>query len=97
MTATEQGRGEQPGALRRNVRRLRDEAGLTREQLAARSEVTVSTIARIESDDDYEPRMSSVRSIAGGLGVRLADLFTDPGTTPDDEPNGDTKPEARAS
>lgn len=71
---------ERPGALRRNVRRLREAQGLSQEQLAARTDfaVTTSTIGRIESDDDYEPRMSSVRVIAQALGCRIVDLFTDP-------------------
>ena len=80
---------EGAGLLRRNVRRLRDQAGLSREQLAARAEVTTSTIFRIESDDNYEPRMSSVTAIARALECRVADLFL--------EPNGDPTPETRAS
>jgi DNA-binding XRE family transcriptional regulator len=81
---------EGAGLLQRNVRRLRDEAGLTREQLAARAEVTTSTIFRIESEDDYEPRMSSVTGIARALGCRVADLFLEPN-------GGDTEPETKAS
>ncbi len=85
------------GVLARNVRRLRDQAELTREQLAARAEVTTSTIFRIESDDDYEPRMSSVTAIARALGCRVADLFLEPDGTPNPRANGDTEPETKAS
>jgi transcriptional regulator with XRE-family HTH domain len=86
---------DQPGALRRNLRRLREAAGLSQELLAVQAGVTSSTVQRIEGDDDYQPRLSSLSAIARALGVRTVDLLADPEPKP--EPNGDTKPEARAS
>ncbi|MFD9890490.1 ATP-binding protein [Amycolatopsis sp. NPDC059027] len=49
------------------VRRLREQAGLTQEELAERSGVSVRTLCRLETDSCERPRLVSLRRVAGAL------------------------------
>jgi transcriptional regulator with XRE-family HTH domain len=77
-----------PGRARRDESRFRDQAnrlaarlhslrqdrGMTQEQLAARAQVAVSTLRKIESGRVVEPGYFTVLSLAAALGIRLRDL-----------------------
>ena len=54
--------------------RLRDQLGLTQEDLARRAEVTVRTVARLEKNTCY-PRPSTLTAIADALGCSVTDLL----------------------
>jgi transcriptional regulator with XRE-family HTH domain len=67
-------RAPQPDrALAEVVALLRAERGLSREGLAFRSRTTPRTVNQIEGAEII-PRWDTVRRLAKGLGVRLADL-----------------------
>ncbi|MGV9943548.1 helix-turn-helix domain-containing protein [Streptomyces sp. NPDC003401] len=55
------------------LRRLREKAGLTREELEGLSEVSVSTISGLEKGRRGNPRMTTVRKLADGLALDRAD------------------------
>lgn len=55
------------------IRRVREEQGFSREDIAFRSDVAVSTVLRIESAQG-EPGWMNVRKIAATLGLTLADI-----------------------
>jgi len=55
------------------LRKQRTRRALTQAELAERSGVTTATVARIERDE-IEPRMPTLRKLAGGLEVDPADL-----------------------
>ena len=57
-----------------NVRRVRQERGLTQEQLAERAELPLKTIQRIERAEQ-NPSVTVLASIAAGLGVEPGVLF----------------------
>jgi transcriptional regulator with XRE-family HTH domain len=59
--------------LRRAVRRLREERGLTQEELASRAGTTFGTVSRVESAKSA-PAWWTVRKIAEALGVSIAEL-----------------------
>jgi transcriptional regulator with XRE-family HTH domain len=61
-----------PG-LGRAVRRLRQERGLTQEELASRAGTTFGTVSRVESAKSA-PAWWTVRKIAEALGVSIAEL-----------------------
>lgn len=63
-----------PTAFINNMRRLRTEQGLTQEQLADRSGLHLTTIARIETGK-RDPKVSVVVQIACGLGVPASALM----------------------
>lgn len=64
-----------------NLRRLRLAAGLTQGELAARSTVTVETVARIErvvrgrASANSNPSLDTLVGIAQALGVEVVDLL----------------------
>jgi XRE family transcriptional regulator, regulator of sulfur utilization len=62
-------------ALGRAVRRLREERGLTQEELASRAGTTFGTVSRMESAKSA-PAWATVRAIATALGVTLGELAT---------------------
>ena len=53
---------------------MREEAGLTQEELAHRAGLSRKTIGRVEVGT-YSPRLSHVFEIAHALGRRAVDLF----------------------
>ena len=55
------------------LRKQRTRRALTQAELAERSGVTTATVARIERDE-IEPRMTTLRKLAQGLDVDLAEL-----------------------
>lgn len=63
------------------IRRAREAAGLTQNELAQRINARESQVSLWESGKN-EPRVSTLRQIAEALGVRLAALLSD-----DDEPS----------
>jgi len=63
-------------AFAANLRRLRQEAGLTHERLSERSGIDLASIGRIERAE-RDPGVRTVARLARGLGVRPEDLMTD--------------------
>lgn len=59
-----------------NIRRLRDQRGLTQEQLGKMVDVSRSTITQWERGWTT-PRMGNVQLLAGALGVSTADIIAD--------------------
>ena len=64
-------------AVARQIRNLREKAGLTQRELASRVGTTASVICRLE-DADYEGHsLSMLRRIADALGKELVVRFVD--------------------
>lgn len=59
-----------------NIRRLREQRGLTQEQLGKMVDVSRSTITQWEREWTT-PRMGNVQLLAGALGVSTADIIAD--------------------
>jgi transcriptional regulator with XRE-family HTH domain len=62
------------------LRSLRENAALTRDQLAEKSGVAKSTIKRLENDGDVNTLTSTINSLAAALEVDAIHLY---------EPNGE--------
>ena len=65
-------RGRQ--GLGQRIRELRDESGLTQEELASRASIGRVTLARIESGQQ-SPRFKTLTAVAGALGVAVDNLL----------------------
>jgi transcriptional regulator with XRE-family HTH domain len=81
------------------LRELRERKGITQDQLAKRSGLQGSAIARLERGQ-HEPRLSTVLSLAHGLGVspselvaNLADAAPEPRQPPRSSTTGSSFPE----
>jgi transcriptional regulator with XRE-family HTH domain len=59
-----------------NIRRLREERGMSQVELARRSGVDLRTVTRIEAVE-REPGVSTLARIARGLGVAPAEFWRD--------------------
>lgn len=57
-----------------NLRRLRDEVGITQEELGSRAGIQMADISRYESAL-RDPRITTVARIADALGVTASDLL----------------------
>jgi transcriptional regulator with XRE-family HTH domain len=62
-----------------NLRRLRNEAGISQEELGARAGIQMADISRYESAH-RDPRISTVARLAVALEVRISDLLERPAT-----------------
>lgn len=60
--------------LAKRLKEIRSEKGLSQEELAYRSEITLSQIARIETVK-INPTVSTIFKIARALEIPLSDLF----------------------
>ena len=61
-----------------DLRSAREHAGMTQEQLAAASGVSVRTIKRIEAGGrDESSSIGTLTRLAGALGVHVTDLLTE--------------------
>jgi transcriptional regulator with XRE-family HTH domain len=64
--------------LGRNIRILREAAGLSREVLAVRAGISSATVARAELGH-HQPSLNSLEGIAAVLGVSVAALLDNNG------------------
>ena len=70
-------------AIRERLRELRQAAGLTQQALAMKAGLSISAVVQIENGTIPDPRISTVRALARGLGVTLDKLGAE------DEPPAD--------
>ena len=56
-------------SLGARVRRLRQGAGLTQQQLATTAGLALTSLAQLERGVSGDPRLSTLRALAGALGV----------------------------
>ncbi len=64
-------------AFKDTLRRLREAAGLTQQQLAVAAGVTTSAVTQMEAGKIQNPRLDTVKALARALGVGLMDLVGD--------------------
>jgi transcriptional regulator with XRE-family HTH domain len=62
------------GIVARNIRRLREERGLTQEELAARIRINRNYVGMLERQENL-PTVAMVERIAKALGIEPARLF----------------------
>ena len=60
-----------------NVRRIRKDRGLSQDRLAKLSDITVTTLVKIESGANQNPKMKTLQGIARALEVTLDDLVNE--------------------
>lgn len=65
---------EQAERLSARLRSLREQAGLSQEQLAARAELSVATVRKIETMTVIEPGYFTVLAMTRALGAAVSDL-----------------------
>jgi transcriptional regulator with XRE-family HTH domain len=61
------------------IKRHRERAGLTQQQLATKAGISLSNLSQIEQGQKEDPRISTVQAIAAALGMGLDALVSDSG------------------
>ncbi|HEX5494346.1 MAG TPA: helix-turn-helix domain-containing protein [Mycobacteriales bacterium] len=77
-----------PSGVGENLARIRTRRGMTPEELAERSGVTVATVRKLEQGGRATARVSTLHRLARGLSVRTSDLF---GVAQPEPANGETQ------
>ena len=86
-------------ALSARIKTLRETAGLSQQEVAARGDLSVSLVAKIEQGKKANPRASTLLDLARALGVTPGTLLDDllPAKKPAPEPAKDgDEPKAEA-
>lgn len=78
MDAQPAGRGDGDAHLGDRLARLRRLAGLTQEQVAERSGVSVDVIRKLEQHRKHSARLPTLHALAKGLGTEVTTLLGDP-------------------
>ena len=73
------------------LKRLRQAAGISQQELASRAGLSVSLVAKLEHGKEANPRLSTLYDLADILGAKLSELV------PDDRPRGIKATKARRS
>lgn len=59
------------------IRQFRKKAGLSQDKLSKNADVALNTIVKIESRQQQNPTIETLKKIAAGLGVSVGDLIPD--------------------
>jgi len=62
--------------IARNIKKYRDKLGISQDKLSKMADVTLHTIAKIETGSTPDPRVETLRKIADALGVSVDDLIS---------------------
>jgi len=62
-------------SISKNIRRIRQEKGMSQDRLYKKADMAFHTIAKIESGATPDPRVETVKKIADALGVSIDDLM----------------------
>lgn len=65
--------------IARRLREMRDRVGLSQSQLAERAGLNVSQVTNIEQGRTSDPRLSTLRALAGALGCSVDELIGEEG------------------
>lgn len=61
--------------IAKNIKKYRDKLGISQDKLSKIAGVTLHTIAKIETGSTPDPRIETLRKIAGALNVGVDDLL----------------------
>ena len=62
--------------LAKNVKRLREAKGLSQEKLARLADVANNTLIKMESGENKNPTLETLKKVAKALGVSVDNLIT---------------------
>ncbi len=64
-----------PTTIAKNIKKYRATQSISQDKLSKMAEVTLHTIAKIESGATPDPRVGTLRKITGALGIKVDDLL----------------------
>ncbi len=69
-------------SIGKRVRARRQDLHLSQEEIARRAGVSLNLVNRVEREQITDPHISTLRSLARGLGVRVEDLVKEESRPP---------------
>jgi transcriptional regulator with XRE-family HTH domain len=61
--------------ISKNIRKLREQKGISQDRLSKLADISLNTIAKLELDDSQNPTIETLQKIAKALGVKVEDLI----------------------
>jgi transcriptional regulator with XRE-family HTH domain len=58
----------------KNIKRLRQEKGISQDKLSKLADISLNTVVKIELDQSSNPTLETIRKLAKALSVSLDDL-----------------------
>lgn len=62
-------------AVSKNIRKLRQQKGMSQDRLSKKANLALNTIVKIETGESPNPTVETLEKIAKALGVLVVDLF----------------------
>lgn len=62
-------------AINKNIRKLREQKGISQDRLSKLADISLNTIAKLELDDTQNPTIETLQKIAKALDVKVEDLI----------------------
>jgi transcriptional regulator with XRE-family HTH domain len=61
--------------ISKNIRKLREQKGISQDRLSKLADISLNTIAKLELDDTQNPTIETLQKIAKALDVGVEDLI----------------------
>ena len=62
-------------SVSKNIRRIRQEKGMSQDRLSKKADLALNTIVKVETGENPNPTVETLKKIAKALGVTIGDLF----------------------
>jgi transcriptional regulator with XRE-family HTH domain len=62
-------------SVSKNIRRIRQEKGMSQDRLSKKADLALNTIVKIETGENPNPTVETLKKIAKALDVQVGDLF----------------------
>jgi len=59
----------------KNIRRIRQEKGISQDRLSKKADLALNTIVKVETGENSNPTVETLKKIAKALDVPVGDLF----------------------
>ena len=61
--------------ISKNIRKLREQKGISQDRLSKLADISLNTIAKLELDDNQNPTIDTLSKIAKALEIKVDDLI----------------------
>jgi len=58
-----------------NIRKLRQKKGMSQDRLSKKADLALNTIVKVETGENPNPTVETLKKIAKALGIPVSDLF----------------------
>jgi len=62
-------------SVSKNIRRIRQEKGMSQDRLSKKADLALNTIVKVETGENPNPTVKTLKKIAKALDIPIGDLF----------------------